>query len=334
MLYSTWECGDSIAKFADSWILHSKIAYAVSDYPDKNFEFQKVVLQGRLYEGDSSAWDAQMVHNPHLKKFNGKYYLYYIGAFDPGIQPKGSKGEGVNKRNRIQQSQKIGVIEFNDFEDLLSGKFIRSNIPLLSPRTRIKDNNIVFPSPAGTEIKPDNIVVVNPSVVYRPSDQKYLLYFKGNIYNPHWNGVHGVAISDSPKGPFTATENFVFTIQKEDGGIASAEDPYVWYHNKNEKFYAVFKDFTGQITENEPGLAILESRDGIIWLKSKDPFFMKKEVVLRNGEIVKVNRLERPQFLVDKNGDPMVLYCACSIVDINPRKDGASFNVHIPLRMK
>ena len=101
MLYATWECGDSIPAFSNSWVLHSKIAYAVSDYPDRDFKFQKIVLQGRALEGDSTAWDAQMVHNPHIKKFNNKYYLYYGGGKDPGIQPKGSKGEKVNKRNSV-----------------------------------------------------------------------------------------------------------------------------------------------------------------------------------------------------------------------------------------
>lgn len=101
MLYSTWESGDSIPKFSDSWVLHSKIAYAVSDEPDKNFKFKGIVLTGQRFEGDTTAWDAQMVHNPHIKRFNNKYYLYYIGSKDPGIQPKDSKGETLNKRNRV-----------------------------------------------------------------------------------------------------------------------------------------------------------------------------------------------------------------------------------------
>lgn len=332
MLYSTWECGDSLPAFGDSWVLHSKIAYAVSDYPDRDFKFQKIILQGRALEGDSTAWDAQMVHNPHLKKFGDKYYLYYIGSVDPGVQPPGSKGENLNKRNRVQQSQKIGVIEFENFEDLLSGNFKRPNAPLLSPRTRVKVNDIVSPSPIGTKAKPDNIIVVNPSVVQRPSDGKFLLYFKGNIYEPQWKGVHGVAISDSPTGPFVATDTIVFDIRLDDGKIASAEDPFVWYHKKNDKFYAVFKDFSGKITGHEPGLAILESEDGITWLKPESSFFMKKQLVLENGDTINVNRLERPQFLIDENGDPEVIYCACSLVNVNPRKDGASFNVHIPLK--
>ena len=334
MLYNTWECGDSIPEFTNSWVLYSKIAYAVSDYPDKDFKFQKIVLQGRALDGDSTAWDAQMVSNPHFKKFNGKYYLYYIGSVDPGIQPIGSKGEKVNKRNRVQQSQKIGVIEFNDFEDLLSGKFERPDFPLLSPRTRVKENNIVDPSPEGTLPKPDNIIVVNPSVVQRPADGKYLLYFKGNFYNPNWRGVHGVAIADSPTGPFTPTDNFVFDVRNEDGTIASGEDPYVWYHNNHKKFYAVLKDFTGKITKGKPGLAILESEDGIKWTRPENSFFMKKQVVLQSGDSIKVNRLERPQLLIDENGNPKVLYSACAIVDINPRQDGSSFNVQIPLITK
>lgn len=334
MLYSTWECGDSVPVFSDSWVLNSKIAYAVSDYPDRDFQFQKIVLQGRALDGDSSAWDAQMAHNAHLKTFNNKYYLYYGASKDPGVQPKGSKGESLNKRNRVQQTQCIGVIEFDSFEDLVKGKFNRFDAPILSPRTRVKPNNIVNPSPEGTTPKPDNIIVVNPSVVQRPSDGKYLLYFKGNFYNPNWRGVHGVAIADSPIGPFVATDDFVFDIRNEDGTIASGEDPFVWYHKNDQKFYVVLKDFTGRITKGKPGLAILESEDGIKWTRPHDSFFMKKEVVLQSGDTLKVDRLERPQLLIDENGNPTVLYSACAITNINPRKDGASFNVHIPLKVK
>jgi hypothetical protein len=334
MLYGTWECGDTIPVFSNAWVLHSKIAYAVSDYPDRDFKIQKIVLQGRALDGDLTAWDAQMVSNPHLKKFNGKYYLYYIGSIDPGIQPAGSKGENVNKRNRVQQNQKIGVIEFDSFEDLMSGKFRRPDKPILSPRTRVKPDNITDPSPEGTKPKPDNIIVVNPSVVQRPSDGKYLLYFKGNFYDPHWRGIHGVAISDSPTGPFIATDHFVFDIVLENGKMASAEDPYVWFHETHDKFYVVFKDFSGKITEGKPGLAILESQDGISWTKPENPFFMKKEVILNTGDTIKVNRLERPQLLIDSDGNPEVLYSACSLIDINPTREGSSFNVQIPLKVK
>ncbi len=79
MLYATWESGEESGVFQNSWVLHSKIGYAVSRYAHKNFEDQGIVLQGRALDGDPSAWDAQTVHNPHIRMFNGRYYLYYTG---------------------------------------------------------------------------------------------------------------------------------------------------------------------------------------------------------------------------------------------------------------
>ncbi len=334
MLFSLWECGEKWAPFQDGWLINSKIAYAVSDYPNKEFEFQKIVLCGRMFEGDSTAWDAQSVHNPHIKEFNSKYFLYYTGSRDPGPQPKGSPGENLSKRNRIQQSQKIGVLEFDSFQDLLTGKFKRPEKPLLIPRTRVKKDNVLNPSPDGTIAKPDNLIVVNPSVVYRPSDEKYLLYFKGNMWDPNWRGVHGVAIGNSPTGPFTALDDFVFDIRLENGKIASAEDPYVWYYKKLNRFYAVIKDFTGKITGSKPALAILVSSDGINWQKPANSLFMKKELLFTNGQRLDVSNLERPQLFINKDGSPSVLYCACSVEPLRDKKDGSTFNVQIFLNMK
>ena len=101
--------------------------------------------------------------------------------------------------------------------------FHRPDKPLLIPRTRVKKDNVVNPSPPGTIPKPDNMIVVNPSVVFRPTDGKYLLYFKGNLWDPQWRGVHGVAIGNTPTGPFSALDKFVFDIRTEDGKIASAD---------------------------------------------------------------------------------------------------------------
>lgn len=334
VLYSTWECGDTLPPFSDSWVLHSKIAYAISDFPDRDFEFRKIVLRGRMLDGDADAWDAQMVHNPHIRKFEGTYYLYYIGSRDPGVQPEGSPGAALGKRDRVQQSQCIGVISFKNFEDLLNGNFTRPDKPILEPRTRVKPDHIINPSPQGIAPMPDNIIVTNPAVVFRPSDEKYLLYFKGNLYNPGWSGVHGVAIGDTPCGPFKALDEFVFDIRDEDGHIVSGEDPYVWYDKSKENFFAILKDFSGRITGGEAGLAILKSNDGVQWEKPVHPFFMRKQIELSDGEMVPLNRLERPQLLFDETGNPMVLFCAASLVNCRSRKDGVTFNVHIPLCRK
>lgn len=334
MIFSTWDSGPDSLKFSDSWVLNSTIAYAVSKYPDRDFRFKKIILKGRRFDGLTDAWDSQMVHNPHVKKFNNKYYLYYIGSYDPGPQPKGTPGQNLNKRNRVQQSQTIGVIEFETFNDLLNGNFKRPDKPLLSPRTRVKKDNIIDPSPAGTHALPDNIIVVNPSVVYHAAHKKYFLYFKGNFYDPNWRGVHGVAISDSPIGPFEAKDNIIFDIRMPDGKIASAEDPYVWFEEKNQLFYAVVKDFSGTITGDEPGLAMLQSKNGLKWEATENPFFMKKQVLLKDGTTVKVTHLERPQLLINEEGIPSVFYGACSIETLSKLYDTGTFNVHIPLIKK
>ncbi len=333
MFFSTWQCGPDSLTFSDTWLLHSEIGYAVSDFPDRDFKFQKIVLRGRKYDGDSTAWDAQTVHNPHIKHFDQRYYLYYVGSHDPGKQPVGSPGETLSKRNRIQQEQKIGVIVFDHLDDLLNGYFHRPDHPLLAPRTRVKKDNIIQPSPPGTKPGPDNIIVVNPSVVFRPSDQKYLLYFKGNIYDPSWRGIHGVAISGKPDGPFETLDTTVFDIRMPDGKIASAEDPFVWYAPKYHGFYAVVKDFSGTITKDGPGLALLQSENGTIWSQAKTPEFLKKELLLKDGSTIQVDRLERPQLLVNEAGIPEVLYAACSIESVAGKITGGTFNVQIPLQI-
>ncbi len=331
MFYSSWSAGKDSFTFGDSWVLRSEIGYARSEFPDKNFQPMGIILRGRMHEGDSLAWDAQMVHNPHVKRFNNTYYLYYIGSRDPGVQPKGSPGEGVTKRDRVQQSQQIGVIEFEHFSDLLEGTFNRPDKPLLSPRTRVKKDLIVYPSPEGTAAKPDNVVVVNPSVVFRQADKKYLLYFKGNLYDPTWRGVHGVAISDSPTGPFKAMDEFVFDFRMDDNRLVSAEDPYVRYSDTYRKFFAVIKDFSGRLCGVQNGLAILESRDGIAWSIPENALFMKREVILADGTITPVVHLERPQLLLDKEGVPTVLYAACALESPYGKSTHNSFNVHITL---
>ena len=331
MFYATWPCGDTIERFSDSWVIRSSIAYAVSNKPDRDYQFKKIILQGRKHSQDSLAWDAEMVTNPHIKYFDGRYYLYYVGSKDPGKPDVGTPGNSLNKRNRIQQSQQIGMISFENFNDLLAGNWERPTHPLLSPRTRVKENNIINPSPASTQIKPDNIIVTNPSVVQRPSDGKFLLYFKGNIYDPHWKGVHGVALADRPEGPFKAIDDIMFEVKLEDGKLASTEDPFVWYHQEHDRFYSVVKDFTGKVTGNEPGLALLQSNNGIDWSPSQHPHFMKKSVCLKSKDTIDLHRFERPQLLISEDGSPQVLFAAGSLVNINSRNDGKSFNVHVSL---
>ena len=330
MIYTGIETG--VYPFNDAWVLGSKFGLAVSDRPDGGFRHLGFFLNTDGFEPDSSSWDAQVVHNPHVRRFGDKYYLYYIGSKDRGNEGVVAEGDTLPRRHRVQQFLSIGVLEFDSFEDLLNGKFVHFDQPILTARTRVKATDIINPSPMGTIVLPDNIIVCNPSVVYRPSDGKYLMYFKGNRYDPHWRGVHGVAFSDSPTGPFVAKDFTVFEVAHETKKC-SAEDPYVWYNEKENKFYAVLKDFNGVYTGLDgTGLALMESEDGINWRRAAHPLFSKKQLVLKSGDTIAVDRLERPQLYINEQGEPEVLYAACAIDPLNGRIDGGSFNVQIPLK--
>lgn len=329
MIYSAPETGTY--PFNNAWVFGSKLGLAVSERPDGGFKHLGFFYNKDGFAADTSSWDAQTVSNPHVRKFGDRYYLYYAASVDPGNEYIRSDADTLPRRDRIQQSQKIGVLVFQSFPALLEGEFTRSEQPLLSPRTRVKPNNVVAPSPEGTVSKPDNLIVVNPSVVFRPSDGKYLLYFKGNLYDPTWRGVHGVAISDRPDGPFTALDQPVFHLEGVSGKL-SAEDPYVWYHRGDKLFYAIFKDFNGQFTKGEPCLAIMHSEDGVHWSLPRHSTFMKKEIVLKNGETIKVSRLERPQLVLNAEDNPIVLCAACAIDEVNQKVDGGSFNVQIRIQ--
>lgn len=53
--------------------------------------------------------------------------------------------------------------------------------------------------------------------------------------------------------------------------------------------------------------------------------------MLKDGSHIAVDRLERPQLLLDENDDPIVLYSVCSVSPLNAKRDGSSFNVQIPI---
>ena len=314
LFYSAMKSGPKYPRFIDAWLLGSMIGVAVSDSPYGGYKDIGIVYNKDGYRPDSCSWDAQSVHNPHIKRYNGKYYLYYCATVDPGGNAH-VKGK-LSRRDRLQQNQKLGVLCFNSIKELLEGKFSCNEQPLLAPRTRVK---------------PDNLILVNPAVVYHPLKKKYYLYFKGNVYDPTWRGVHGVAIADAPEGPFIVQDDYVFEFETGDNQKLNAEDPFVWYHRKDNCFYAVFKDFTGGFTKGKPGLAIMYAEDGIHWELPEHSLFMNKEIILKNGERLEVDRLERPQLLLDENDEPIVLYSACSITPLNMKQDGSSFNIQIPI---
>jgi predicted GH43/DUF377 family glycosyl hydrolase len=286
----------------EAWITHSEVGYAVSDSLLGPFEYKGIALKGR--GGDN--WDATTIHNPTVIKIDGKYYMYYMGTkgyshFDG--PPKMSDLNWWEYRN----NQRVGVA----VADNPQGPWERFDKPVIDV----------------THGSHDHLMTSNPTVTQGHDGRIYMVYKAvGDGAMPKGGRVIcGVAIADSPLGPFVKGEKPIM-INPENNW--SVEDPFIWY--QDDRFYAIVKDFQGYFTKTgETSIALFESTDGIDWVPSEHPFAYSREIHWEDGEIQKLDLLDRPQILFE-NGKPAVLCCA-----VLPNKErDFTFNVQIPLKDK
>ncbi|AWB64950.1 sucrase [Saccharobesus litoralis] len=288
LFYSRWP-----KKYGhNAWLTHSEIAHAIADNPLGPYKHKDVTLPARGAE----FWDGLNTHNPTVHKFNGKYYLYYMGNTGNG---KLMKSFNWSHRN----NQRIGVA----VADNPNGPWQRFDSPLIDV------------SPNGDAW--DALMVSNPSILQKP-DGSFLMVYKAVAKKKPLPGggpvVHLVATSDSPTGPFVKHPDPVFVAK---GDRFPAEDPFIWH--QNEQYWAIVKDMRGVFTNAGKSLALFTSNDGIDWQKSQKPLVSTLKINWQSG-LQKVNHLERPQIWF-KNGKPAILFCAADITREH------SFNVHIPL---
>jgi hypothetical protein len=279
-----------------AWVTHSEIARAVSDSPFGPYRPAGVVLPPR----GRDFWDGLCTHNPTVHKFDGKYYLYYMGNTGDG---KAMRSLNWTHRN----NQRIGVA----VADAPEGPWIRFDRPLIETTPGFHDalcNN-------------------NPSIARRP-DGSFLMVYKavGDKGALPFGGpvVHVVATSDTPVGPFKKHPDPVFTIE---GEHFAAEDPFIW--RGPDRYWAIVKDMRGVFTKAGESLALFESGDGIRWKLSAHPLVTARRVRWADGTEQTLAKLERPQVLLDERGRPIALFCAAA-------ERGSldnSFNIHIPLKV-
>ena len=297
MYYSRWK-----KSLGWAWVTHSEIAHATSKSPFGPFEFKDITLPIRGAE----FWDGLCTHNPTIHKFGKKYYLYYMGNTGDGVV-FGKPGEV--KLNPIHRNnQRIGVA----VSDSPNGPWKRSDVPLIDA--------------SKNEEALDALMVSNPSITQRP-DGTYLMIYKavGKKKPGIFGGpvVHCVATSDSPTGPFKKYDFPVFTAEGYD---FPAEDPFIWY--EKGKYRAILKDMHGAFTKAGRALVLFESNDGFDWTLSKNGLVSTLKIQWADGNLQKVEHLERPQLYLE-NGKPVVLLCAADVEDENGVLQ--SFNVQIPI---
>ncbi|MCT4587159.1 MAG: glycoside hydrolase family protein [Carboxylicivirga sp.] len=297
MFYARWsadcidcEEGDKGRfKNMSGWLKYSEIACAVADNPNGPFNYVSTVVKGT---GKKDVWNQYNAHNPHIKKFNDNYYLYYIATTET---PDSSYWKG------LIGGQCIGVIKSKSIQDLISGKFKHPEKPIVAP-----DNISTFHR------------AVNPSVT-QGHDGKFYMMFKSYSTRSGRKGhmTHWIAKSDAPDGPFFLAGN-VF----EDAKYA-AEDPYFWYDKNRNRYYAIIKNWSKDnvLAPQFGALALITSENGINgWEPATNRLVSLKEYITSKGKKVELNNIERPQLLFNEEGELICLYTAAKYK--NNKNDG------------
>jgi predicted GH43/DUF377 family glycosyl hydrolase len=303
--YSRWPTGstgrgtdpsESIFYGFSGWMKYSRIALAVADHPLGPYTHVRTILSST---NDPNRWDQYNAHNPHVREFDGKWYLYYIAT-------RPATGQSTLWLD-YHKGQRIGVVVADTFEDLVNGRGRRSANPIAAP-----DNVNTFQ------------MAVNPSVVRTPAGT-YLMTYK--TWDNHGQYITVVGTSRSPEGPFTYAAKALATTTTQ------AEDPYLWYDHPRARYYAIVKDFysgadrTNALTPQYGALALVTSHDGITWDRSAHPLVSLTQLKLTDGSTLPLANLERPQLLFDPGTDaPIALFCAMRVGSSDVSK-----NVSIPL---
>lgn len=287
LFYSRWEKKYSF----NAWLTHSEVAHAISDSPTGPWKVVGTVLKG----AGPGHWDAITTHNPKIKYFNGKYYLYYISTnlgketfTDSLLAAMSNVGTSNPTRKMMRENQRTGVA----VADRIEGPYRRMDHTLIEPSG------------------PITTLTVNPAIT-QGKDGRFYLIVKGDKPNEkRFIRDQAIAVSKSPVGPFEIQPKPVIDY-------LDTEDMSIWYDKKRDYYYGIFHATSGFI-------GMVSSADGINWHKAHDYELMPKLLKMKNGELRKFNNMERP-FVHVENSEPKVLSLA--VKDKNE-----SFLVFIPIK--
>lgn len=286
MFYSRWHK----SKGFRGWLTHSTVAHSVSDTPSGPYRYVETVLD---FERDNYSKDDMITaHNPKIKYFAGKYYLYFISTHMDGDI---SDDELIDTAKNSSKKQNWNVLRKNQrtfvaVSNSLDGKWV------VNPESLIE--------PSG----PITTLAVNPAITQGP-DKRYYMIIKGDKPgSKKFERNQALAISDYPDRDFKFQPKPVINDW-------DTEDVSMWYDNVTRRFYAVFHAHTY--------IGMMTSLDGINWEKASDYEVMKKRFEL-SDKVIYPKRLERPFVFIEDNV-PKVLSLA--VYDKND-----SYIITIPLK--
>lgn len=288
LFYSRWER----SKTFNAWLTHSKVAYAIADRPEGPYKYVNTVID--LDKKQYKAGDMITAHNPKIKYFNGKYYLYFCSTkmerdvTDKEMTETARTGYSHPNWKPLRVNQRTFVASASS----LNGKWIINKEPLLEPNGPIET------------------LVVNPAITQGP-DKRYYLIIKGDKPgSTKFERNQAVAVSDYPDRDFKIQPEPV--IQDWD-----TEDVSMWYDQFSARFYAIFHAHTY--------IGMMTSINGVNWQKAIDFTVMNKRIAQTGGNPdILPDRMERP-FVFNENNKPIALSLAV-------KKDNDAYIVIVPLK--
>ena len=288
LFYSRWP--ERLTFYA--WLTHSEIAHATSDSPAGPWTYLETVLtsQGKGH------WDAITAHNPKIKKFGDRYYLYYVSTnmgtkeyTEADLVETARVGYSHPNWAILRPNQRTGVA----VAESLSGPWIRYDQPLIEPSGPIVT------------------LTVNPAVT-QGHDGRFYLVVKGDKPNEtRFIRNQAMAVADQPDGPFDMLPDPVIDY-------LDTEDMSIWYDDSRQHYYGVFHahSFIGMVA----------SRDGVHWKKATEYALLPKKVAKTDGSWLMPDRLERP-FVYVENNEPQVISLAV-------KEGNQSYTIFLPVEPK
>lgn len=270
LFYSRWPKASGF----HTWLTGSEIAHATADRPDGPYGTATTVLSGR-----PGHWDAITAHNVKVERFGKKYYMYYTATnsgdkvlTEDTLQQIGRTGYGHKYWMFLRNNQRTGVATAAS----LDGPWKRKRTPLIEPHGAIRN------------------VTVNPAVCFGP-DERYYMIIKGDQPGKR-KLIQACGVSTRPDGKFVLSDQPAFAD-------IPTEDVSMWYDRKRERFYAIFHAHGGNF------LGLITSEDGLCWHKAAHYEVCKKQIPLKDGSVMKIDRMERP-FVYLEDGMPKMLSVA------------------------
>lgn len=292
--------------FHPGWMVASEIVHAVAEDAQGPYRFCDVALPPRGAE----YWDGRSTHNPRILKWEGKYYLIYMGSTHPFAAPLyeeltlDSPWCVVGRANK-----RIGLA----VADTPYGPWKRLDEPILKTKP-------------GTFY---SFFTSNPSPIIQ-EDGSVMMIFKGRAYkgdSGYSDMALGMAYAPSIEGPYTVLNDGQPIFQVD--GQGEAEDPFLW---KDERgYHAIFKDHVAKFTGEKGGGVMAHSADGIHWTVDKAPKAYSRTVEWEDGAVELQGQLERPFILFDESGKPACLFFATMDGPGEFHNGTKSWNMVIPL---